>query len=78
MTMMFELLGRGVWTQERESNPNDGGAHFYGVYETSDQRYISIAAMEPQFYSALLSRLDQNINELPDQWDRHAWPALRD
>jgi len=77
MTMMYELLGRGVWTQERESNPNDGGAHFYGVYETSDQRYISIAAMEPQFYSALLSRLDQDINELPDQWDRQAWPALR-
>jgi alpha-methylacyl-CoA racemase len=77
MTMMFELLGKGLWVEERESNANDGGAHFYGVYETADHRYISIAAMEPQFYSALLARLDLDGADLPEQWDAASWPVMR-
>jgi alpha-methylacyl-CoA racemase len=77
MTMMYELLGAGQWTEERESNPNDGAAHFYGVYETSDQRYVSIAAMEPQFYASLLNQLGLTDVELPEQWDVISWPAMR-
>ena len=33
-------------------------AHFYDVYETSDGKYISIGAIEPQFYALLLSKLE--------------------
>ena len=77
MTMMYELLDKGLWVEERESNANDGGAHFYGVYETADHRYISIAAMEPQFYAALLERLDLNGSDLPEQWDSASWPVMR-
>ena len=32
----------------------DGGAHFYDTYETLDGEYMSVGAIEPQFYSELL------------------------
>lgn len=77
MTMMYELLARGRWTEAREANPNDGGAHFYDVYETAEGEYVSIAAMEPKFYAELLRRIGLDGEELPDQWDRTAWPAMK-
>ncbi len=78
MTMMFELAGRGLWDPHRQSNMNDGGAHFYGVYETADGRYVSIAAMEPKFYAVLLDLVGLPADDLPDQWDPTGWPVLRD
>jgi alpha-methylacyl-CoA racemase len=73
MTMMYELLGRGGWVEEREANFNDGGSHFYDVYETADGEHIAIAAMEPQFYAELLQRVGLTDSDLPDQWDRDGW-----
>lgn len=78
MTMAYELLGRGLWMEEREANPNDGAAHFYDVYETADGEYVSIAAMEPQFYAELLERIGLADADLPPQWDRARWPELTD
>lgn len=76
MTMMYELLGRGAWTERRQSNPNDGAAHFYDTYETSDGEYIAIAAMEPQFYAELIEKIGLADADLPPQWDRARWPEL--
>jgi crotonobetainyl-CoA:carnitine CoA-transferase CaiB-like acyl-CoA transferase/acyl-CoA synthetase (AMP-forming)/AMP-acid ligase II len=77
MTMMYELLGRGQWDERREANMNDGGAHFYEVYETADDKYVSIAAMEPKFFNELLHRIGIDSAELPEQWDRSQWPAAK-
>lgn len=77
MTMMYELLGRGVWVEERESNPNDGGAHFYDVYETADGGYLSVAAMEPRFFDELLVRIGVDPSTIPPQWDRHGWSEAK-
>ncbi|MDX6287033.1 MAG: alpha-methylacyl-CoA racemase [Frankiales bacterium] len=78
MAMMFELLGRDMWVEERESNMNDGGAPFYAVYETADHKYVAIAAMEPKFYAILLERLGLSEADLPGlQWDETRWPATK-
>ncbi|MFR9805029.1 CaiB/BaiF CoA transferase family protein [Pseudonocardia sp. RS010] len=74
MAMPYELLGRGVWVEERESNVNDGGSHFYDVYETADGEYVALAAMEDRFYADLLERLGL-AGRLPAQWDREGWPT---
>lgn len=76
MTMMYELLGRGSWVEQRGSNLNDGGAHFYRVYETSDSRHVGVAAMEAKFYRQLLDGLGLREKDLPEQWSRPHWPAL--
>src|SRR5580658_3733270 len=53
MSMFFDMAAAGRWTDQRESNFLDGGAHFYGVYECACGRFVSIGSIEPQFYALL-------------------------
>ncbi|KAH8263129.1 hypothetical protein KR044_004826 [Drosophila immigrans] len=48
-----------IWgeRQERGANLLDGGSYFYDTYETKDGRYMSVAALEPQFFQLLRDRL---------------------
>ena len=55
----------------------DGGAHFYGVYETADGRYVSIGSIEPQFYALLLEKLGLAAGELPHQHDARHWDEMK-
>lgn len=68
---------QGAWTKNRQDNIVDGGAPFYGTYETSDGRYVSVGAIEPQFYASLISCLGLKQDDLPAQHDRKNWPAMR-
>ncbi len=77
MTMTFTLRQAGVWNDERGTNLLDTGAHFYEVYETSDGGFMGVGAIEPQFYAELIRLLDLEGEELPDQSDRAAWPAMK-
>ncbi|CAG9823630.1 unnamed protein product [Phaedon cochleariae] len=43
-----------LWGDERGKNILDSGTHFYEVYETKDGKYLSVGALEPQFYQELL------------------------
>jgi alpha-methylacyl-CoA racemase len=56
----------------------DGGAHFYGTYETADGKFVAIGAIEPQFYRRLIELAGLNAEEFAPQMDRACWPALRD
>ncbi|GAA1572795.1 hypothetical protein GCM10009678_64230 [Actinomadura kijaniata] len=77
MAMFYPLIATGGWAQERGTNLLDSGAHFYAVYETSDGRYVSVAAIEPRFYDALLDGLGLDPAGLPDQMDASCWPSMR-
>ncbi len=68
---------QGEWTDERGRNIVDGGAPYYGCYETKDAKYVAIGAMEPQFYAALLDLLGLTGQALPAQNERSTWPELR-
>ena len=68
----------GSWTANRQENIVDGGAPFYGTYETRDGKYIAIGSIEPHFYAALLKVLGLTGQTLPDQNDRAHWPAMRE
>jgi alpha-methylacyl-CoA racemase len=77
MSMFFDMTAKGRWTEKRESNFLDGGAHFYGVYECACGKFISIGSIEPQFY-ALLRQLAGLADEgFEAQMDRSAWPGLK-
>jgi alpha-methylacyl-CoA racemase len=69
---------QGNWTANRGENIVDGGAPFYGTYETRDGKYIAVGAIEPHFYAALLAVMGLDAAELPPQNERSAWPALRE
>ena len=70
------LRAMGVWRDERESNLLDGGAPYYDSYETADGRYVTVAAIEPQFYAELLQRVGLEPADWP-QNARDRWPELR-
>jgi alpha-methylacyl-CoA racemase len=59
-----------VWfSDQRGENLLDGGVHFYDTYETSDGLYMSVGALEPQFYHQSLIGLgldpkDENHNQM--------------
>ena len=77
MQMMWAFRGTGSWTDEREDNLLDGGAPFYDTYTCADGRWIAVAALEPQFYAALLEGLGLAGEDLPAQLDQAGWPRLR-
>lgn len=55
----------------------DGGAPFYGVYETADGKYVSIGAIEPQFFQNLCELLKISYELRSSQYDKTQWPALK-
>jgi alpha-methylacyl-CoA racemase len=77
MAMTHSLLNAGFWREERGVNILDSGAPFYEVYETSDQRFVAVGAVEGKFYGALLEGLGLADEELPAQLDRSQWPHLK-
>jgi len=76
--MFYGLRAAGKWKNQRGVNLLDGGAHFYDVYECLDGRYVSLGAIEPQFYAQLLQKcgLDDDA-EFLRQGDRTRWPELK-
>jgi alpha-methylacyl-CoA racemase len=77
-TSFHELAALGLWQERRGSNLLDGGAPFYGVYETADGGHLAVGALEPRFYGELLDRLGLGGEDLPAQTDRERWPELRE
>jgi alpha-methylacyl-CoA racemase len=78
MSMFFDLAAAGRWTEGRERNFLDGGAHFYGVYECGCGNFISIASIEPQFYALLRQHAGLTDPAFEAQMDPKVWPDLKD
>lgn len=78
LSPFFGLMEMGMWTTDRQANKLDGGAHYYGSYECSDGKYISIGSIEPQFYALLLEKCEIEDEEFLAQQDQSAWPQLRE
>ncbi|HEX3699543.1 MAG TPA: CaiB/BaiF CoA-transferase family protein [Phenylobacterium sp.] len=79
MAMFYGFKASGMWKDgQRRANMLDGGAHFYDTYQCSDGRWISIGAIEPQFYALLLEKTGIADPEFARQHDRDSWPQLHD
>jgi len=76
-TMFFEMSARHRWSEERGTNVLDGGAPYYGTYETSDGKWVAVGAVEPQFWGSLVELLGLDATELPGKADVTNWSALR-
>lgn len=75
MTMFAGLLPAGRISLAREDNILGGAAPYYRTYLCSDGKEISVGAIEPQFFAALLERLGLDAF-LPDQHRKERWGAL--
>lgn len=77
MSMIWGFHAAGRWNEGRGTNLLDTGAHFYDTYETSDGKFVSIGAIEPQFYRELRARAGIADADFDTQNDPSKWPALR-
>jgi len=50
---------------------------FYDVYACADGGFITIGALEPQFYSLLLQKLGITDLDPAAQYDKAAWPVVK-
>lgn len=73
MAMFFSMQASGAFSMERGTNLLDGGAHFYGAYETSDGKYISLGSIEPQFYALLVEKSGVDPERFSAQMDASKW-----
>ena len=77
MTAAYALHASGVTNNRRGENILDSGAHYYEVYETSDGKYVALAAIEPKFYAQLLELTGISPESLPQHADRPERAALK-
>jgi alpha-methylacyl-CoA racemase len=77
-SFLHGVRAAGQWTDERESNLIDGGAHMYDCYETADGRHMAVGAIEEKFYRALCDGLGLQPGEAPAPDDRSSWAAMHD
>ncbi|KAI1262551.1 alpha-methylacyl-CoA racemase [Xylariaceae sp. FL1019] len=63
----------------RGRNQLDGGCPFYDTYQTKDGRYMSVGALEPQFFAILVKGLGlEDRGWEKTRWDREVWPSMKD
>jgi alpha-methylacyl-CoA racemase len=75
--LMYGMKASGRWSVARGANLLDGAAHFYDTYRCSDGKFISIAAIEPQFYTELLNKVGIEDPAFEPQMNAAHWPALK-
>ncbi len=74
LTLFYGLQAGGMWTDARASNLLDGGAPFARCYETSDQRFVAVCALETGFFANLLQAMSIDDIDPADQYDTKKWP----
>lgn len=80
---VLAMLG-GIAQWVRSSGQIDGpqpspfhDSPFYDVYTCADGGFVTLGALEPQFYVLLLDKLGLSDVDPARQYDKAAWPALK-
>jgi alpha-methylacyl-CoA racemase len=77
-TLVQGMRVQGLWADRRQANALDGAAHWYDCYECADGGWISVGALEPQFYQLLLAKCGLTGQGLEGaQFDLRRWPELK-
>ncbi|MBB3178520.1 CaiB/BaiF CoA-transferase family protein [Variovorax sp. Sphag1AA] len=77
-SLVYGWRSAGLWNAEAGTNNGDGGAHFYDTYACADGKYVSVGAMEPQFYALLREKCGLQEPAFDAQWDATKWPQLKE
>ena len=76
MSLFHTLSDEGQWRNERASNMLDGAAPFYRTYACKDGKYLSVGAIEPQFYAELRARAGWSDECFDHQHEQSRWPEM--
>lgn len=77
-SLLHSMRAAGRWSEAPADNFFLHSSPFYDCFECADGRFVSLGALEPQFYAELLQRLGLDDVDPAAQHDRSRWPALRE
>ncbi len=77
MSLFHSLKESGLWAPKRGANLLDGGAHFYGTFETSDGEFVSLGAIEPQFMQLFVEKTGLDATWMQNHMNPAEWPRLK-
>lgn len=77
MSIFHSLMASGRWAPMRGVNLLDGGAHFYGTYETADGEHVSFGAIEPQFMQVFVEKAGLDASWMQKHMNPGEWAALK-
>ena len=78
MASIYGMHASGHWSDQREDNVLDGGSYYYGVYETSDGKFVSIGSIEGKFHDELLQLTGLQDASTEERNDQSGWPEKTD
>jgi alpha-methylacyl-CoA racemase len=77
--LLHGLRAQRLWADRRQANALDGGAPWYDTYECADGQWISVGALEPQFYRLLVEKCGLAGEGLEQaQFDLANWPRHKE
>nr|WP_202899579.1 CaiB/BaiF CoA-transferase family protein [Kordiimonas gwangyangensis] len=77
MSIFHSMLASGRWAPMRGVNLLDGGAHFYGTFETKDGEYVSLGAIEPQFMQVFVEKAGLDATWMQKHLNPMEWAGLK-
>lgn len=78
MSIFHSLMASHRWAPMRGVNLLDGGAHFYGTFETKDGQFASLGAIEPQFMQVFVEKAGLDASWMQKHLNPGEWTALKD
>lgn len=76
MSVFYTLTKLGIWSTQRGQNVLDGGAPYYRAYRTSDDRFMSVGPIEPQFFAELIEKTGLPKDYVKRQNDPSLWSEM--
>lgn len=73
MSFVYGMHGLNQWQVKRDANLLDGAVPFYRCYKTSDDKFMAVGCIEPQFFAAMMEKLPIDLEEFGPQHDRKQW-----
>jgi alpha-methylacyl-CoA racemase len=76
-TIFHAFKAAGIWSGPGHPHVLDSSAPFYDTFRCADGKWISIGALEPQFYALLVDKCGLADPLFERQWDSAQWPAMK-
>lgn len=75
--IIHSMITADLWRDNRGVNILDGGVPWYDTYRTADSKWLAIGAIEPKFYTLLMTTLGLDADERR-RTDPSEWSKLRE
>ena len=77
MSIFHTMTRMGVFNVNREANMLDGGLPYYDSYQTADDKFVSVASIEPQFFAEMVEKAGLPEWYIKDQNNPEKWPEMK-